>query len=203
MHLSLPHLVWSGPPVDDEPTLARLPIDLQNALRDRNGCLAYLGALHIRGACAEPAWHSLANALMGEMAFHNLYPAVHPDDLPFGEDLFGDQFILREDAVLRLEAETGLLTPLAPSLETFLDRVLASLPDLLGYDPLQALAHTGGQLQPGQLLQAYPPFVIDVDPAERSIRPVDAMEVRAYLANFAGQLRDIPDGGSIDIRVME
>ncbi|MEO8200405.1 MAG: SMI1/KNR4 family protein [Gemmatimonadota bacterium] len=203
MHFSLPHLIYSGDPVDDEDTLALLPLEVQEALRDRNGCLAYRGAIHIRGASISPGWHSLRHAMVGALAFHELYPGVTPGDVPIAEDLFGDQFILRDGAVLRLEAETGSLDPLADSLEAFLQRVMENLPDLLGYDPLQALTHAWGQLEPGKLLIAYPPFVLDTGTDTRSIRPIDALEARQYLAEFARQLRDIPDGGQLNIRVVE
>ena len=57
----------------------------------------------MRGACREPAWHSLRE-----------------DDIPFAEDAVGDQWILRGDQVLRLAAETGDVEPLGLGLHPLL-----------------------------------------------------------------------------------
>jgi hypothetical protein len=203
MHLDLPHLIYSGPPIDDEPLLSRLPAELQSALRRRNGCVAYLGALHVRGACAAPAWHSLRSAMEGPAAFPALYPDVRETDLPFAEDAFGDQFLLRDGAVHRLEAEVGAVEPLAPSLDNFFSRLLTNPGDVLGFEPVDALAMIGGKLEPGELVSVYPPFSLDSEGKGRSFRPIDALEQREWLADFARQIRDLPDGSTIQVRPAE
>src|SRR6185312_15967257 len=96
MHLDLPHLTYSGPALDDPEILDRLPEELSAALRARNGCIAWLGALHVRGASHSPPWHSLRNAWEGPDALHTLFDEVRATDVPFAEDAFGDQFLLRE-----------------------------------------------------------------------------------------------------------
>lgn len=88
MHFS--HETFAGPPIDDEALLASLPEELQTVLRDQNGCVAYRGGLHLRGAVTAPDWHSLRAAWQGRESFAALYPEVEEDDIPFAEEACGD-----------------------------------------------------------------------------------------------------------------
>jgi hypothetical protein len=154
----------------------------------------------VRGACREPAWHGLRDALEGPDAFHELYPGVVvPEDLPFAEDALGDQFLLREGAVLRLVAETGDLLPVSDGLEGFFGAVLAGAPGVLGVEPLLAYLGSGRKLEPGQLLTAYPPFVMAESRDGVDLRPLGALERRRLLAALARQVRDLPDGAEIQV----
>ena len=202
MHLDLPHLTYSGPPIDDAAVLDRLPSGLRAALMARNGCLAYRGALHVRGACLDPPWHSLRSAIAGPQSFTTLYPDLPAGSVAFAEDAFGDQFLLREDRVWHLTAETGEIAEVAPSVEEFFDALLVDVAGVLGYEPIRAVGLVGGELGAGRLISAYPPFVMDAGEAGRSFRAVDALEVRAALAAFAGQIRDLPDGTTVQIKVV-
>lgn len=40
------------------------------------------GALHVRGVCTMPEWHSLASVVSGPGALHAHYPALQPTDVP-------------------------------------------------------------------------------------------------------------------------
>jgi hypothetical protein len=202
MHLDLPHLTFSGPPVDDASVLDRLPMALRAALEARNGCLAYRGALHVRGACLQPAWHSLRNAMSGAQSFQALYPQLDPECVPFAEDAFGDQFLLRGTRVWHLTAETGEVAEVASSVEGFFDEVLTDIAGVLGYEPTRAVNLVGGELVAGKLISVYPPFVLDAGDAGRSFRAVEALEVRASLAAFAAQIRELPDGATVQIKVV-
>jgi len=201
MHLELPHLTYAGAPPDDADILARAPAELASVLRVRNGVVAYQGALHVRGACREPAWHSLRHAWEGPDALHELFEEVRPADVPFGEDAFGDQFLLRDGRVLRLSGELGEIAPVADGLEDFLGQVLGDPGRALDYDPLLDFLAGGAELPPGRLLAAYPPFVLSADDARRDIRAVDAVERRRFLADLARQLHGLPDGAEVRFEV--
>jgi hypothetical protein len=211
MHLHLPHLTWSGPPLDDEPILSRLPAELATALRERNGCVAWQGVVHVRGACTEPGWHSLRAASEGPDGFPNLYPELQPGDIAFAEEAFGDQFILRGGLVLRLNSETGEVTGTAStddtentegksSIESWFERLLADPAGVLGYEPAQAIEAVGGRLEPGQLISVYPPFAISAESVAREFKPVAALTRRGWLAGLAAKMRDLPDGTEIEIK---
>jgi hypothetical protein len=199
MHLDLPHLLYSGPALDDPEILAQLPAGLAGALRIRNGCVAYLGGFHVRGACRAPGWHSLRHAWEGADALHHLFAEVEPSDVPFAEDAFGDQFLLREGAVVRLRGELGELGDAAESLEAFFMALAAGAEQVLDYQPLLNFRQAGGELQPGQLLAAFPPFVLQADASTRQLRAVDALEQRRSLARLARRLHGLPDGAEVKL----
>ena len=197
VHLDLPHLTYSGAPLDDPDILDRVPVPLAAALRVRNGCIAYLGGLHVRGACREPAWHSLRQAWEGPDALHALFDEVRQSDVPFAEDAFGDQLLVRDGGVIRLSGELGEMEDVTESLEAFFARLHADAEQLLDYEPLMDLRRRGGELRPGQLLAVYPPFVLSADGATRDIRPIDALDRRRFLADLARQLHGLPDGAEV------
>jgi hypothetical protein len=199
--MKLEHVTFAGPLLDDGELIARLPADLAALLRQINGFIQFHGGLHVRGACLHPAWHSLRDAWESEAAFHRLYPAVRAEDIPFAEDCLGDQFLLRDGRVWRLMAETGEIEPLEVGLDGFFRAVEADPVEFLSLQPLLQFQQDGGRLEPGQLLSAAPPFCTE-QPAEGvSLRAIPAGDRRRFLAGFAAQIWDVPDGGAIEFRV--
>jgi hypothetical protein len=88
--------VFVGPPIDDWDILTRLPSALAETLRMKNGFVSDDSAIHVRGACNEPEWHSLRYAWDGPHSLHELFPSVQVTDIPIAEDCFGDQYLLRD-----------------------------------------------------------------------------------------------------------
>ena len=121
--MELPGLTYRGAALDDIDILDRLPMDLQQLLAQRNGFVAFRGGLHVRGACKEPLWHSLRAAMEGPESFAERYRVVKAGDVPFAQTVFGDQFILRDKGVFRLDAYADTLEPLADDLTSFFFKV--------------------------------------------------------------------------------
>lgn len=201
--MQLEHVTFTGPPLDDGDLLARLPANLAGLLLQINGFIQFHGGLHIRGVCREPAWHSLRDAWDGEAAFWRLYPEVSKTDVPFGEDCMGDQFLLRDGVTHKLAAETGEVESLKVGLREFFEAVAADPVEFLSLHPLLQHQQDGGQLEPGQLLAAYPPFCTTESADGVSLAAISAAERRRFLADLAAQLRDVPDGGQIVFRVVD
>lgn len=188
--------MYCGPPIDDAEILARLPGEYRRLLETVNGYVADRGGWHVRGACGSPAWHSLREAWCGVDAIHRLFPAVAADDIPFGQDALGDQYVLRNGEVWKLDAEVGELNPLQMTLPEFDAAVRADPDEFLALGPLREFQAEGGTLEPGQLLSVYPPFVFKESANGVTYRAVAALDRLRFLSDLARQLRDIPDGGS-------
>ena len=197
MHLDLPHLTYSGGPLDDPSIVDGVPPDFASLLRARNGCVAFQGGLHVRGACRDPAWHSLRQAWEGADALHQLYEEVRPTDVPFAEDAFGDQLLLRDGRVLRLTGELGELSEVAVGLEEFFAGLMTDPGRILDYEPLLKFLAGGAELRPGQLLACHPPFVLAAEGTRRELRAVDALEQRRFLADLARELHGLPEGAEV------
>ena len=194
--------MYIGPPIDDLDIFERVPIEYRDLLAQANGYVAYHGGLHVRGACLKPDWHSLRAAWDGERAVHRLWPAVSPDDLPFAQDALGDQFVLRRGQVHRLAAETGELESLGVDLIDFDRAVRADPVEYLNLAPLETFRAEGGVLQPGQLLNVYPPYCFDGASTDRSFRAIPAADRLGFLSSVAAQLRDLPDGTPVRFDIL-
>lgn len=192
----IPSITWKGESIDDVEILSKLPSELTTLLSEVDGFILHRGAVHFRGACLKPGWHSLRDAWQGPNAFHVLYDEVRPSDIPFAQDQLGDQFLLRDGVVLRLSAETGDVERLAASLEDFLGKVNSDIEGFLNV----GLQHV---MEPGQLLHAYPPFCFQEAARGVSLKPVPAMEVILFHADLAKQIRDVPDGGKVKFELSD
>ncbi|HYR12517.1 MAG TPA: hypothetical protein VEQ60_32310 [Longimicrobium sp.] len=201
--MELTGITWAGPPADDEEILVELPREMRSMLAAINGFVLFGGALHVRGAVREPAWHSLRALWKGPDSLADLYPAVHANDIPFAQDCVGDQFLLHDGAVVRLAAETGEVEPLGMPLFDFLQRACADPTEFLSAHPLIQYLNDGGELQPGMLLHAYPPFCTQQASQGVLLRPVPAAELIRFHASLARQMGAIPEGGSFEMRIVD
>jgi hypothetical protein len=192
--------MFRGPPIDDHALLPSLSATHRQLLETVNGYVAYNGGLHVRGACLSPTWHSLRQAWSGVSAIHRLFPAVSPEDVPFGQDALGDQFVLRDGCVWKLDAEIGELKSLGMPLWDFDAAVRADPDEFLNLAPLRQFQSEGGTLEPGQLLSVMPPLVLKHD-GDWNYRAIPAQDRLNFLSYLAAQLRDVPDGTQIQFRV--
>ena len=199
--MTLQGVTYQGPALETPEKLANLPGDLLEILWQVNGFVAYAGGLHVRGMVDEPAWHSLDRYWSGEMALHELFRDVQPYDAPFGQDFLGNQFLLRDGRVFRLRADTGELAGLDLDLPHFLD---ACREDPVGFLSLHLLAEfhqDQGTLEPGSLVHTMPPLSLRQQETKIAMKPVPVDNAIAFLANFARQIQDLPDGAEVNLRL--
>jgi len=137
----------------------------------------------------------------GDLAFHRLYPEVRDTDIPIAEDCFGDQYLLRDGFVIRLFGETGEIERSTRTWGDFMALLERDPVNFLQLRHLERFLEAGGTLQPAQQLSVYPPFIAQecVNP---SLKPISTMELRAFLADFASQIRGIEDGQKVEIKVL-
>ncbi|WP_144007159.1 hypothetical protein [Pelomonas sp. KK5] len=171
-------------------------------LRQLNGFILLNGALHVRGLCSQPEWHSLSSSFTGALALHTLYDALLESDIPFAQDCVADQFILRDGCVYKLEAETGVLSSLSLSLAEFFVAVEADPTGFLGMQPLLQHQRDGGSLQPGQVLHVYPPFCTHEAAQGVSLKAVPIDEAMSFLSNFARQVSGLASGEQVRVKVV-
>lgn len=193
--MEIPNITWRGGAIDDFEILHALPPVLARLLGHTNGFILHQGALHVRGACLAPDWHSLREVWRGASALHELYDSVEAGDIPFAQDQVGDQFLIRGDAVLLLSAEEDKVETLSDSLDDFFRRMNEDLAEFLNVGLGHAMA-------PGQLLLAYPPFIIEGASGQISLKPVSALEVISFHADLARRIRNTPNGGKISFKII-
>ena len=192
------YISYVGPPIDDSKLLDQLPESLVGDLRLKNGWVLAGGTFHVRGACLDPHWHSMRAAWEGALALFRLYPEVTETDIPLAEDCFGDQYMIRDSKIIQLYGETGEIVDTGLTWEAFAKAVERDPIGFLEISLFQSFLDGGGVLLPEESLSVYPPFVAKecVNP---SLRPVPRLERRSFLADFARQIRNVPDGQSVRI----
>jgi hypothetical protein len=186
-----------GPPPDDNIVLAKLPRDYTGFLQSINGCVVFGGGLHIRGASDKPDWHSLRRAWIGEDRLSELYSEVNADDVPFAQDCLGDQFLLRSQSVLRLHGETGEVEDLAVGWREFFTAAAANPNEFLSLQLLERFRSEGGSLEPGHLLNVYPPLCTRESANGVSLKAISARQRIRFLADLAAQIGGLSDGSKI------
>ena len=191
---------YVGGEITDSEIVEKLPQTYWDLLQQVNGYILFNGGLHIRGAVVSPSWHSLRVAWFGETALHRLFPAIKQQDIPFGQDCFGDQFVLRDGSVHRLQAETGTIESLAMDLETFLLRAQDAPVEFLSLQLLRQFRREGGELKPGELLSVYPPFCTKESGRGISLRAISASDRIGFLADFANQISHLSEGTRVRIK---
>ncbi len=199
--MDLSGVTYIGPAADDHEVLDKLPDSLRTLLGQINGFILFGGALHVRGACLNPEWHSLRAVWNSETAFHRIYPSVEEQWIPFAEDCVGDQFFLGDDRILHLEAETGDVHATAMTLHRFLEAVEADPVKALKAEPLIKFRQEKGDLPEGQLILAYPPFCTEESEAGVSLTATDASQVHRFHADLARQLP--PDGSKLQFKLVD
>lgn len=194
-------ITYSLPGLAAEEIPYELPDEYRSVFAACNGFIALGGALHIRGVCAEPDWHSLEVAWHGDRALSRLYCEVLPDDIPFGQNCLGDQLLLRDGSVHELEGETGSLSDLKVDLMSFLSGCQTEPERWLPMEVLRRFTNGGGRLEPGTLISVYPPFCTKQAANGVSLRAISASDRIGFLSDFAAQISDVADGENIRIVV--
>jgi len=127
---------------------------------------------------------------------HEYLSFVDPG-LCFAEDIFGNQFSIKDGGIHYFEVETGTLKPVAPSLENWASLILADDRFWTGWPIAERWAEHDGPIPLHKRLHPATPFVCggsyDVD----NLRPVDAADMMAKWGSFARQIRGLPDGAKI------
>jgi hypothetical protein len=195
-------LIYHGGDLDDLELLAALPTEYRSFLQQTNGCILFDGGLHLRGAVRSPEWHSLRKVWQGDLALHELFSAVEESDVPFAQDCLGNQFLLREGVVQKLSAEDGAVDNLGMDFETFLNRANENPVEFLSLHPLLQFLAEGPELKPGQLLNAYPPFIMKESADGVTLKAVPMLEQISFLADFAEQINGLPEGSEVKTKVI-
>ncbi|MBS1797362.1 MAG: SMI1/KNR4 family protein [Acidobacteria bacterium] len=184
-------ITFQGTEPPDEEILGKLPEELRSLLRQINGFIAFDGGLHIRGAVASPAWHSLRKVWFGDFALSELFSSLKETDVPFGQDCLGDQFVLRDGRVRRLSAETDELEDTGLTLNDFLTEAARDPIGFLSLEPLVRFRSEGGKIENGRLLNVYPPFCTKESADGISMASVPMFERIGFLADFSRRIKNI------------
>jgi len=193
--------LFKSPAFDDKALPAGFTLGKthRQLLQRRNGGYFWGGALHIFGACAEPASHSLAAWNAPDLWRHAFGDATG-DLIFFAENAFGDQFGLdTKGKVFEFRAEPSILEEVADDFDQWLLIAVEAPDELLARTAVAHWISQHGALPHGSQLQAYPPYMFEEDDANVTLEAVDAVENMHFHAAITEQLASIPEGARVKV----
>ncbi|MTD26917.1 SMI1/KNR4 family protein [Erwinia sp. J316] len=167
-------------------------------LIQKNGCYGFVSALHIFPWQATDSEHGLQQWNQPEL-WIDAFQDMARDALFFAEDIFGVQFCLRQDGVFSFEPETGEFSWLAASLEHWSALILEEYSVLTGYPLAQDWQDQHGALPAGCRLVPKTPFIAGGEFVPENLHAVRSEEGMRSRAQFAVQIRNLPDGTRIAV----
>ncbi|AVF37732.1 SMI1/KNR4 family protein [Rahnella sikkimica] len=183
-------------PASESPLFAEL-IDF---LEDKNGAYAFESALHIYPY--ETVEDDIGLAEWNDRALWiDSYDGMADGSIYFAEDIFGNQFCIKDDGIYTFDPEIGEFDKLAGNINEWCGMILKNYNFLTGYSIAHSWQKEKGQIPVGYRLVPKIPFVaggvyeIENLYLEKSYI---AMKTRA---NLARQIKDVPDGGSIQFNL--
>jgi len=169
---------------------------LKKLLTEKNGFLAFEGALHVfpsgSTACgfsieqwnSQDLWKHAYGDMIGEILF-------------FAEDIFGDQFGIRNGSIYRFKPETAELEKAASSIEGWAGRILSNPNVEVGHGFATHWQKQHRTLLYEERLVPLIPFVVGGKYDMTNVVVRNCVEGMIDRASIAVQLKDVPDGTKI------
>ncbi len=176
--------------------------ELINLLNKKNGFYGFESALHVFPF--ETVGNDIGVLDWNESGLWiDFYDDLARDAIFFAEDVFGGQFCIKQNGIYSFEPETGSFEYLANDIDEWCKTILEEYSVLTGYPLANAWQNTHGSIPAGYRLVPKIPFVVgggyEIDNLYLE-KSVVAMKARA---NIALQIRDVPDGGSIKLNLVD
>ncbi len=121
----------------------------------------------------------------------------------FAVDAIGYPFFTSNQGILRMDLETGKFVRVAMDLEGWAARILKEYSRLTGWRLCHDWQDANGPLPVGYRLFPKMPFVGGGKETVENMAAAPMIEVISFYQDLAAQIRDMPDGGQIEIRVVE
>lgn len=176
--------------------------ELSEMLRHKNGFYAFESALHVFPAGSTDketgidAWNSR------ELWINN-YHGMADKCIFFAEDIFGGQFCLKSNAIYTFDPETGDLEFFAHNLNEWAEYLIQNYAVVTGYPLAHEWQKKAGALTPGSRLVPKIPFVIggafDID----NLAAISSLQGMRWRAELAVQIKDLPEGASVKLTIIE
>ena len=192
---------YAGLPAEMSQLAGQRSGELDEMLRARNGLFALEGALHVFPVGDNAAPYDLSSWNLPDAWKVAYQDSAVEGALFFGEDVFGGQFAIVDDAVAVFDPETGEFEQVAQSLGGWAKWFVADRNANSGYPVAHAWQQQHGALPPGYRLVPKRPFVMGGEYVAENVAAMEQVAAMNYYANLAVQIRNVPDGGAIELAI--
>jgi hypothetical protein len=174
--------------------------ELWEILLWKNGWYAFESALHLfplgtrENILDLQDWNS-------ESLWRSEYKELASDCFFFAEDTFGSQFCFKEGQIHTFDPETGRTRIFASHLGEWAGKILDDYNLYTGYPVAHEWQRLHRPLTQGERLLPKTPFVFQGAYTVENLYALDCVEGMKLRASIAIQLRDLPDGSRVRLRV--
>jgi hypothetical protein len=176
--------------------------ELLEMYQNKNGFYAFESALHVYPAqsClpeigldnwnASDNWKKFYNGMADELMF-------------FAEDIFANQFCIKNNNIYCFNSETAELELLANNMEEWANSILEDYDVLTGHKIAHKWQQMYGRIEAGMRLMPKKPFVVGGDFAIENLYLLEAFKIMQSNGNIAVQIKDLPDGAQLKFKVID
>jgi hypothetical protein len=175
---------------------------LIDLLKDKNGFYAFESALHVFPAGCKDSCMSIEE-WNDDSLWRKEYGNLVQGYLFFAEDIFGVQFALGNRGVRKFDPETGEFEDFTSDLEEWGAKILEDYNYETGHELAHGWQSQNGPLPPGKRLLPKIPFVLGGAYDVENLYAADALQGMMFRADIWRQIRDLPDGSQIELKVIK
>lgn len=174
--------------------------ELHYMLSKMNGGYGFEGALHFFSAdeaCKDLSierWNS--NDL-----WRSDYKELDPLGYFFAEDVFGNQFFIKNERISTFDPETGETEEIADSLSDWASEIVGDYDFYTGHSLAHEWQEVHGPIPQGSRLLPKIPFVTGGEYEVENLYALDSVKAMKYRASIALQIKDMSDGSKINIKI--
>lgn len=176
--------------------------DLLQLLNHKNGFYAFESALHVFPAGCKDSYIDLESWNRPD-SWRERYGSVTAPYLFFAEDIFGVQFGLNENGIYKFDPETAEVEDLAADLDEWARRILADYEYETGHPLAHEWQAQHGPLALGKRLLPKVPFVLGGTYELDNLYAADALKGMEFRADMWKQIKDLPDGTQVRMRIVK
>lgn len=173
---------------------------LNIVLKEKNGFYVFESALHVF-----PSISSDNQIGIIEWNETSLWKTYYNCDLSnvtfFAEDIFGNQFCIKDKTICLFDVESMSFEYLATSMEEWAELIIYNYDMLTGFKVVHEWQQLNGVPPTKQRLLPKIPFILGGEYSLNNLYTSDAIEGMRFRASIANQIKDLPDGVPIKISI--
>lgn len=183
--------------VDCSPELL---LQLECLLKDKNGFYAFESALHVFPANCISEVITLEEWNL-DSAWKESFEGNVDGILFFAEDVFGGQYGIQGNEIVKFEPEDCEVSFFAEDVDGWALKILNDFEVETGYPLASEWQRQYGAIKKGCRLVPKIPFILGGEYIVDNLFEIDNLEGMLLRADIWKQIRDLPDGAEIELRV--
>ncbi len=175
-----------------------VPDVLQNLLAEKNGFYAFENCLHIFPSNSDSEAVSLEiwnNISTWKFAYNIDFASI----VFFAEDVFGNQFGIDGEAIVRFDVESGAIEEFAVNIDGWAQKILDDYDFETGYSLGRQWQTQNRPIRLNERLTPKIPFILGGDYSIENLYANDAILIMRFNGDLFNQIKNEPEGTCIEL----